>query len=238
MKTPSKLYRYRPLEDALLDRELSALCDSYLYAPPFAAMNDPMEAFYETGGLGDRIISAMLAPAGKRIDGVYEMLSEMIDRFALVSFAGTHEDLPMWAYSVRCERHMTHNSPRNALPGCSQLQTLVNLSHTVVRPAADGSVEWQKVGTYRHRIRCFPGMWRLGSYGSLSSTQGRFPGLPPRVRHLNERLEIVQPGALIQVDLHVRSFCSLVLADNEFHEALPFKPDAAEQVGRLSMLRV
>ena len=62
--------------------------------------------------------------------------------------------------------------------------------------------------------------------------------LAPRVRHLNERLEIVQPGALIQVDLHVRSFCSLVLADNEFHEALPFKPDAAEQVGGLSMLRV
>ena len=98
MKTPPKLYRYRPLEDALLNRELSALRDSYLYAPPFAAMNDPMEAFYETGGPGDRIISAMLAPAGKRIDGMYEMLSEMIDRFALVSFAGTYEDLPMWAY--------------------------------------------------------------------------------------------------------------------------------------------
>lgn len=98
MKTPPKVYRYRPLEDGLLNRELGALRDSYLYAPPFAAMNDPMEAFYETGGPGDRIINAMLAPAGKRIDGMYEMLSEMIDRFALVSFAGTHEDLPMWAY--------------------------------------------------------------------------------------------------------------------------------------------
>ncbi|MCW2404424.1 hypothetical protein M2336_001053 [Sphingobium sp. B1D7B] len=98
METPPKLYRYRPLEDGLLDRELGALRDSYLYAPPFAAMNDPMEAFYETGGPGDRIINAMLAPAGKHIDGMYGMLSEMIDRFALVSFAGTYEDLPMWAY--------------------------------------------------------------------------------------------------------------------------------------------
>lgn len=98
MKTPPKLYRYRPLDDELLDRELGALRDSYLYAPSFAAMNDPMEAFYETGGPGDRIINAMLAPAGKRIDGMYEMLSEMIERFALVSFAGSHEDLPMWAY--------------------------------------------------------------------------------------------------------------------------------------------
>ena len=98
MKTPPKLYRYRPLEDRLLNRELGALRDSYLYAPPFEAMNDPMEAFYETGGPSDRIIDAMLAPAGKRVDGMYEMLSEMIDRFALVSFAGTHENLPMWAY--------------------------------------------------------------------------------------------------------------------------------------------
>lgn len=98
MSAPTNLYRYRPLDDALLERELGALRDSYLYAPAFASMNDPMEAFYETGGPGDRIINAMLAPAGKRIDGMYEMLSEMIDRFALVSFAGTHEDLPMWAY--------------------------------------------------------------------------------------------------------------------------------------------
>lgn len=98
MKMPRKLYRYRPLEDALLDRELGALRDSYLYAPPFAAMNDPMEAFYETGGPGDRIVNAMLAPAGKQIDSMYEMLSKMIERFALVSFAGSHEDLPMWAY--------------------------------------------------------------------------------------------------------------------------------------------
>ena len=98
MKPPPKLYRYRPLEEALLDRELGALRDSYLYAPPFAAMNDPMEAFYETGGPADRIINAMLAPTGKRIDGMYEILCQMIDHFALVSFASTHEDLPMWAY--------------------------------------------------------------------------------------------------------------------------------------------
>lgn len=98
MKLPSHVYRFRPLDDHLLDRELGALRDSYLYAPPFSAMNDPMEAFYETGGPGDRIIDAMLAPTGKATADMYTMLSEMIDHFALVSFAGTYEDLPMWAY--------------------------------------------------------------------------------------------------------------------------------------------
>jgi len=99
MKLPSKLYRYRPLADGdLVDRELAALQDSYLFSPSFADMNDPMEAFYDTGGPGDGIVNAMLASAGKRVDDLYNMLSETIGRFALISFAGSHEDLPMWAY--------------------------------------------------------------------------------------------------------------------------------------------
>jgi hypothetical protein len=98
MKAPSKLYRYRPLDDTLLERELSALRDSVLFSPPFAAMNDPMEAFYETGGPGDRIIDAMLGPAGKSTRKMYDMLSEMIHQFALISFASSYRDLPMWAY--------------------------------------------------------------------------------------------------------------------------------------------
>lgn len=95
---PSKLYRYRPLDDALLDRELGALRDSYLYAPPFSAMNDPMEAFYEMGGAGDWLVDAVFQGAGKKISDLYAMLDDMIGRFALVSFSSTHENLPMWAY--------------------------------------------------------------------------------------------------------------------------------------------
>jgi hypothetical protein len=98
MNIPEKVCRYRPLDDVLFDRELHALRDAYLYAPPFAAMNDPMEAFYETGGPGDRIIDAMLAPAGKGVGTMYGMLSDLIDSFALVSLASTPLDLPMWAY--------------------------------------------------------------------------------------------------------------------------------------------
>lgn len=98
MKPPPKLYRYRPLNDALLDRELAALRDSYLFAPAFAAMNDPMEAFYETGGPGDSIVDALLAPTGKRIDDMYAMLTKMIDSFGMASFANNYDDLPMWAY--------------------------------------------------------------------------------------------------------------------------------------------
>jgi hypothetical protein len=97
MKVPASLYRFRPLDDALVDRELSALEASYLFTPPFSAMNDPMEAFYETGGPTDRIVDAMLG-TGKGVADLYKLLSDTVAAFALVSFAGTAEDLPMWAY--------------------------------------------------------------------------------------------------------------------------------------------
>ncbi|OWQ98526.1 DUF2971 domain-containing protein [Sphingopyxis lindanitolerans] len=77
---------------------MEALSASYLFAPPFSAMNDPMEAFYETGGPGDQMVDAILGASGKDIAEIYALVSQMIERFALVSFAGTVEDLPMWAY--------------------------------------------------------------------------------------------------------------------------------------------
>lgn len=95
---PSKLYRFRWLSPDTFAREIAALENSYLFAPPFLAMNDPMEAFYETGGPGDRIVSAMLSTSGKSVQGMYKMVDEMIAKFALVSFTGTYEALPLWAY--------------------------------------------------------------------------------------------------------------------------------------------
>lgn len=97
MNRPSTLYRFRPL-GAHFEREMEALSASYLFAPPFSAMNDPMEAFYETGGPGDRVVDKILGEGGKGVAEIYAMVSQMIERFALVSFAGTVEDLPMWAY--------------------------------------------------------------------------------------------------------------------------------------------
>lgn len=97
-KIPQTLYRFRWLSPDTFDREMTALENSYLYAPPFSAMNDPMEAFYETGGPGDRIVDAMLSPSGKNVQDMYKMLDEMVANFALVSFTGTYEALPLWAY--------------------------------------------------------------------------------------------------------------------------------------------
>ena len=64
MKTPQFLYRFRPLKSGkILEREIEALRDSYLFAPAFSEMNDPMEAYYETGGPGDSAVNNMIPGA-------------------------------------------------------------------------------------------------------------------------------------------------------------------------------
>lgn len=98
MNPPNSLFRYRSLGDDLIERELNALQNSYLFSPSFSSMNDPMEAFYETGGVGDRILKALLPSAKNGLDSMYKTLSDLIDNLALISFSTTHEDLPLWAY--------------------------------------------------------------------------------------------------------------------------------------------
>jgi hypothetical protein len=98
MSAPKHIYRYRSLSDEkLLNRELETLENSYLYAPPFGSMNDPMEAFYETGGPVDFVVDAMLRAEGASRH-IYSLLEEQVSKFALISFATAPDDLPMWAY--------------------------------------------------------------------------------------------------------------------------------------------
>lgn len=95
---PRYLYRYRPLDDALFEREICALENAFLWSPHFREMNDPMEAFYELGGDADPIIDHLIRPSGKSTRDVYEMARKVIDNFCLVSFSTSHQALPMWAY--------------------------------------------------------------------------------------------------------------------------------------------
>lgn len=97
MKRPPRLYRFRPLGDGdLLSREMKALRDSYLFAPHFSEMNDPMEAFYETGGPTDLVLQKMLGEDAP--SHIYNLLKQAVDPMALISFASSHEHLPLWAY--------------------------------------------------------------------------------------------------------------------------------------------
>ena len=61
-------------------------------------MNDPMEAFYETGGIVDTVGMKILGLPKPELDKLYDKLRTMLERFGLVCFSSSQYDLPMWAY--------------------------------------------------------------------------------------------------------------------------------------------
>lgn len=95
---PVKLYRFRPLDSLLFERELDALDNSYLYAPPFSSMNDPMEAFYELDDLEDSLFKSLFGHQHGMMEQMYKNIHAVFERCGLVSFSTSHMDLPMWAY--------------------------------------------------------------------------------------------------------------------------------------------
>lgn len=94
---PARLCRYRSLDESLFRREMDALKDSYLYAPSFRKMNDPMEGFYQLGGNEDYFLKTWLG-AEDEYRKLHKMASDIFDRLAIISLSQTTLDYPLWAY--------------------------------------------------------------------------------------------------------------------------------------------
>lgn len=95
---PPRLYRYRPCDKEVLEREMEALGESFLFAPSFASMNDPMEAFVEVGGELDAVLTRLTPCAAETLGNLYAQVTGMVGKAGLISFSATHTDLPLWAY--------------------------------------------------------------------------------------------------------------------------------------------
>lgn len=98
--SPTTLYRYRPLGDSeLIERELDAIRESYLYAPSFEQMNDPMEALFEFSSISDDPISLILPPDFLlKYEKTLEETARTARGSGLISMSETHLDYPLWAY--------------------------------------------------------------------------------------------------------------------------------------------
>lgn len=96
---PQSLFRFRPLEEGpVLDRELAALRDSYLWSPHFSDMNDPMEAHYELGDASDILLELIAPGSTAKLQKLYEQVSSIFKSLCLISFGTTHSNPAMWAY--------------------------------------------------------------------------------------------------------------------------------------------
>ncbi|HHA2431576.1 TPA: DUF2971 domain-containing protein [Stenotrophomonas maltophilia] len=95
---PDSLYRYRPLGEEFWERELEALGQSYLYAPRFDQMNDPMEALFEVATAGDLMASMLPPEFGFIGTSILEDTAKRIKKSGLISMSVDHLDYPLWAY--------------------------------------------------------------------------------------------------------------------------------------------
>lgn len=97
-KAPKTLFRFRPLDAHLLGREVEALKSSYLWSPKFSEMNDPMEAFYETGDPSDEFFCSLIPDGRAQLERLYQQFRDTLGSFCLISFAESLNNYPMWAY--------------------------------------------------------------------------------------------------------------------------------------------
>ncbi|MEJ5084339.1 DUF2971 domain-containing protein [Brucella pseudogrignonensis] len=206
MKIPDKLYRFRPLDEALIERELDALKNSYLYSPSFASMNDPMEAFYNLGDPADAIVNSMLEVSGKSVEHLYGLARNTISGFGLVSFSNSYENLPMWAYYASnfagmCLEFETtdlhigdfHNEnvypvkyERDALPAIGFVELANGFPHTIQERFTRKRIEWKHENEWRLLV---------GSVG--------------RKYYLDDALRRVFLGPRVSSG-HVKKICSLL----------------------------
>jgi hypothetical protein len=87
--TPSRLYRYRPITDQTIDREVATIRDNLVYCPHFDQMNDPME--------GTHTESALLRET-KNYRALLSKISAAKARLGIASFSEVYDHEPMWAH--------------------------------------------------------------------------------------------------------------------------------------------
>jgi len=86
---PSRLFRYRPITDLNLTRELKAISEGYVFCPSYKEMNDPME--------GAHAESAMLQKA-KSYAVTVAQVTEAKGELGIASFSESNLSEPMWAH--------------------------------------------------------------------------------------------------------------------------------------------
>lgn len=86
---PSTIYRLRPLSDDILEREIKAITDKYVFCPTYKEMNDPME--------GNHRESALLQESKSYGRSITEV-RDALNGFGIASFSESKSHEPMWAY--------------------------------------------------------------------------------------------------------------------------------------------
>jgi Protein of unknown function (DUF2971) len=127
---PHYLYRYRPLTDRNLSREIDAIKEQYIWLSTYRALNDPMEGFYKASrGL----------KADRAFDKVTQALLSAKADVGICSFSDTREDELMWAhYASNYAGICVAYRPRYLIDGLPPEIHLIRLGYGLTPPRISG----------------------------------------------------------------------------------------------------
>lgn len=86
---PSRLYRYRPLPNEKMERELKAIEEGYIYCSGYASLNDPME--------GGHRVSTIFSKS-RSSDKAKNEVEKFVGSMGVASFSEIKNHEAMWAY--------------------------------------------------------------------------------------------------------------------------------------------
>lgn len=86
---PTRLYRYRALENGKLEQELSAITQGYLYCSPYLDLNDPMEGSFSS--------SKQLRRSAKYRE-IKNAITDTKADIGMCSFSEVYDHELMWAH--------------------------------------------------------------------------------------------------------------------------------------------
>lgn len=123
---PSTLYRYRPIDDETVGREISAILDDYIYCSAFTSMNDPMEGNHRESSLFKK-------------SAAYEKQKSSFDQernaVGIACLSESYKIEPMWAHYAKgfCGICVAY-SVRELLTGLDKSIELIRMNYSETAP--------------------------------------------------------------------------------------------------------
>jgi Protein of unknown function (DUF2971) len=164
---PLYLYRYRPLTNKTLDREIDVIRQQYLWLSQYRALNDPMEGFYAA--------SRRVRADENYRQVTYDLLNAKRN-IGICSFSETKENELMWAhYASNYAGICVAYRPIALVAGLPEDTHLVRLAYGSVPPgvsgleAADVQGAARKILSHKKSSWVYEREWRvLGQPGRLN----------------------------------------------------------------------
>ncbi len=167
---PGLLYRYRPITDETIAREIQALTENYLWFSKYRALNDPMEGFYGA--------TVKVKKNARYASIVREILNEKRE-IGICCFSDTKDSELMWThYASNYQGLCIGYRPSGLVTALPDESHVVRLAYgrkppvVGVRDVNDAKLAAQRILSHKKESWSYEREWRvLGPIGRTRLTK-------------------------------------------------------------------